>query len=109
LRPPYPNARLGILGHAPTDSALAPLCHLRHGLRPDRRRALELLAACQDGCTEAIMLAQGFTGLARATTERVVAGGKSIEVARVKIIEAVRQATRVQLHSWRLAEESYGD
>jgi len=32
-----------------TDSALAPLCHLRHGPRPDRRRALELLAASHDG------------------------------------------------------------
>jgi len=49
-----------------------------------RRRALELLASCRDGCTEAIMLAHGFTvemlvemvraGLASATTERVVAG-----------------------------------
>jgi hypothetical protein len=31
--------------------------------RPDitRRRALELLASCRDGCTEAIMLAHGFT------------------------------------------------
>jgi len=48
-----------------------------------RRRALELLASCRDGCTEAIMLAHGFTveqmveiiraGLATAQTERVVA------------------------------------
>jgi hypothetical protein len=29
--------------------------------KPDRRRALELLASCRDGCTEAIMLAHGFT------------------------------------------------
>jgi hypothetical protein len=52
--------------------------------RPDRRRALELLASCRDGCTEAIMLAHGVTveqmvelvhaGLASATGERVVAG-----------------------------------
>jgi hypothetical protein len=27
---------------------------------PDRRRALELLASCRDGCIEAIMLAHGF-------------------------------------------------
>jgi hypothetical protein len=50
-----------------------------------RRRALELLASCRDGCTEAIMLAHGFTidmlvelvraGLATATSELVVAGG----------------------------------
>jgi hypothetical protein len=49
-----------------------------------RRRALELLAASRDGCTEAIMLAHGFTieqmveliraGLATAKAERVVAG-----------------------------------
>src|SRR3984893_9942708 len=29
--------------------------------KPDRRRALELLAASPDGCTEALMLANGFT------------------------------------------------
>jgi hypothetical protein len=29
--------------------------------KPDRRRALELLASCRGGCTEAIMLAHGFT------------------------------------------------
>jgi hypothetical protein len=28
---------------------------------PDRRRALELLASSRDGCTEALMLAHGFT------------------------------------------------
>jgi hypothetical protein len=60
----------------------------------DRRRALKLLAASPDGCTEAIMLAHGFTadmladmiraGLATAHAERMVAGGKSIEIARVK-------------------------
>jgi hypothetical protein len=47
-----------------TDSALAPLCYLRHGPRPDLRRALELLellAASHDGATEALMIAHGFT------------------------------------------------
>jgi hypothetical protein len=29
--------------------------------KPDCRRALELLAGSRDGCTEAIMLAHGFT------------------------------------------------
>jgi hypothetical protein len=63
--------------------------------KPNRRRAIELLASCRDGCTEAIMLAHGFTieqmvelaraGLATVQAERVVAGGKSIEVARAKI------------------------
>lgn len=32
------------------------------------------------------------TGLATASAERVLAGGKSIEIARVKITEAGRQA-----------------
>jgi len=50
--------------------------------KPNRRRALELLASCPEGCTEAIMLAHGFSvemiidlicaGLARAHAERVV-------------------------------------
>ena len=31
----------------------------RHGLQPDRRRALELL--CRDGCAEALMIARGLT------------------------------------------------
>jgi len=66
--------------------------------KPDRRRALELLASCRDGCTEAILLAHGFTipqmvelvraGLATATAERMRAGGKLMEVAVVRITEA---------------------
>jgi hypothetical protein len=69
--------------------------------KPDRRRALELLASCRDGLTEAILLAHGFTikqivepvraGLTTATTERVVAGHLVLEVARVKITEAGRR------------------
>jgi hypothetical protein len=39
------------------------LCHFRPP-KPDRRRALELLASCLDGCTEAIMLAHGFSKIA---------------------------------------------
>jgi hypothetical protein len=70
--------------------------------RPSRRRAIELLASCADGCSEAILMAHGFTveqmaelvrsGLATAQTERVMAGGRAIEVARVRITEAGRQA-----------------
>jgi hypothetical protein len=69
--------------------------------KPDRRRALELLASCHDGCTEAMMLAHGFTveqmvelvrAAATATAERVVAGSRTIEVARVRITEAGRRA-----------------
>jgi hypothetical protein len=69
-----------------------------------RLRALELLAASRDGCTEAIMLAHGFTiedmvelvhaGLATATAERVVAGSRKLEVARVRITDAGRKALR---------------
>jgi hypothetical protein len=67
-----------------------------------RQRALELLAALRDGCTEAIMIAHGFTvdvlagivraGLAMANVERMVAGEKRIEVIRVRITEAGRRA-----------------
>jgi hypothetical protein len=48
-----------------------------------------LLASCRDGCTEAMMLAHGFTipqmvelicaGLATATAECMVAGGTSLK------------------------------
>ena len=68
------------------------------GTKPDRRRALELLASCRDGCTEAIMLAHGFTveqilelvraGLATAQPERMRAGGHEIEVTRLHITDA---------------------
>jgi hypothetical protein len=66
------------------------------------RRALELLAGSRDGCTEAIMLVHGFTvdmlvemvnaGLATATGERVRAGKREMEVARVKITDAGQRA-----------------
>jgi hypothetical protein len=65
--------------------------------KPNRRRALELLASCRDGCTEAIMIAHGFAieqmvelvraGLATATAERMVAGNKTIEIARIRITD----------------------
>jgi hypothetical protein len=29
--------------------------------KPDRRRVLDLLASCADGCTEAFMIAHGLT------------------------------------------------
>jgi hypothetical protein len=70
--------------------------------KPDRRRALELLAAClQEGCTQAILLAHGFTveqmvervraGLATATPQRVKAGRERMEVATLRITEAGRR------------------
>src|SRR5260370_30151201 len=67
-----------------------------------RHRALELLEASIDGCTEAIMLAYGFktellvelvnAGLATASIERMVAGGRRIEVTRMGITGAGRRA-----------------
>jgi hypothetical protein len=75
---------------------------LRRRPKPDRRRALELLASSRDGCTEAIMLAHGFTiaqmvelvrtGLATATAERMRAGKAEIEVAHLRITEAGGEA-----------------
>jgi hypothetical protein len=65
--------------------------------KPNRRRALELLASCRDGCTEALLLARGFSigqaGRARARWPReracrVVVGGQRFEIARVQITEA---------------------
>ena len=72
------------------------------------RQALELLEASIDGCTnEAIMLAYGFktellvelvnAGLATASIERMVTGGRRIEVTRMRITGAGRQAlTKLQ-------------
>jgi hypothetical protein len=72
----------------------------RHGPKPDRRRALELLAASPDGCTGALMFANGFTAellieLVRAGpahAERMVADGQMTEVARMKLSQAGWQA-----------------
>jgi hypothetical protein len=72
-------------------------------LSPDQGRALAVLAgAGQNGCTDAFMMAHGFTiallveliheGLASVTPQRVRAGGRMIEVARVRITDAGRQA-----------------
>ena len=71
-------------------------------LAANRRRALAVLADSPDGCTEAIMLAHGFTAellielvradLATASTERVGRGRKPVEVVRMKITEAGRRA-----------------
>jgi hypothetical protein len=74
--------------------------------KPDRRRALELLAASPDGLPEAIMLANGFTvqqlaelvraGLATAASERIHAGRDTAEVARMRITEAGRRALAME-------------
>jgi hypothetical protein len=75
----------------------------RHILKPHQRRAIALLAGCgAEGCTEAVMLMNGFTtdqlaGLVRIgciakTTERVVSSGQTSEVKRFKLTEAGQQA-----------------
>ena len=69
--------------------------------KPDRRCALELLASSPDGCTEALMVANGFsielllellrTGLATAHAERRIVDGKMTEVARMGITDEGRR------------------
>jgi hypothetical protein len=74
-------------------------------LTTDGRRVLELLVgSARQGCTEAFLLAHGFTvdlladmvraGFATAQIERVRAGGQPIEVTRVHITDAGRQALK---------------
>ena len=88
---------------ATTAATIMPYPHRRRrGPKPDRRLSLELLAASLEGCTEALMFANGFTaellvelvraGLASAHAERMVAGGKMMGTARVEISEAGWQA-----------------
>ena len=66
------------------------------------RRALELLEASIDGCTEAIMLAYGFktellvelanAELATATIEHMAVGGRRVKVIQLRITAAGRRA-----------------
>jgi hypothetical protein len=70
--------------------------------KADHRRALELLARCNDGCSEAVLLAHGFrpklipelvrTGLATTQTEHVHGGGRVIDVSGIRITDAGRRA-----------------
>jgi hypothetical protein len=109
-----PHGAMVIFGRQkkPNRSAILPSraavpCYTRPMPRrlptPDRRRALELLAQCpQEGCSEALMRAHGFTdeqlvelvrlGLATATADRVAAGGRKFEVATLRIADAGRRA-----------------
>jgi hypothetical protein len=74
--------------------------------KPDRHRALELLAASRDGVSEAMLRAHGYSveqmvelvraGLATASAERVVAGGRTVEVATMRITAKGRQALAEQ-------------
>jgi hypothetical protein len=72
-----------------------------------RRRALELLAGCgAEGCTEAVMLANGIDvetlveiivgGLATATPQRTRAGREVLEVAVLRITDAGRRVLGVK-------------
>jgi hypothetical protein len=74
----------------------------QRGGAADRLRALSLLAAAPDGATEAIMLAHGFTatlldglvrgGLATAERRSMRLGRKPVQVTRLMITDAGRQA-----------------
>ena len=119
---PEPDPRRRILeliaAHAPAYRGGAERAgHMRGGLRgrlrspkPDRRRALQLFAASADGYSEGLLRAHGITnemmvelvraGLATATAERVVAGSRKLEVARVRITEARRAALCRASTSW---------
>jgi hypothetical protein len=65
-------------------------------LSTDHHRALAVLYSCPDGCTEALLLAQGFTrgliaelilaGLARASMEQAAAGKRVTDVRRIRIM-----------------------
>ena len=89
------SAERAKIGHTVLRSTTTPTdalsSHQRSRKRvpiPIGRPALELLASCRDGCTEAIMLAHGFAierllelvhaRLATATAERVVAGSRKL-------------------------------
>ena len=72
------------------------------GLSADHRLALSLLAGLSHGCTEAILLAHGFTieildrlvlyGLATATPGSIHAGGRPMKVTWLRITDAGRRA-----------------
>jgi hypothetical protein len=74
----------------------------KHRLSPKARRALELLANRPSGVSERLLLARGFSrrmliglvkqGLATLTYEKVLPKGKAIEVGRVQITAAGRNA-----------------
>jgi hypothetical protein len=92
-----------------SQAALRCVHPLRQSVRPRKvwrgaelNRALRLLAGSPHGCTEAIMLAHGFTdeilgrlvmnGLATAAPGIKYAGNRPIEVTRLAITDAGRQA-----------------
>jgi len=68
----------------------------------DERHLLELLAASDDGATDALLVAHGFTaelvvgvvrvGLATTMAEQTFAAGRPVDVTRVRITGAGRPA-----------------
>jgi hypothetical protein len=72
----------------------------------DERRLLELLVASDEGATDALLQAHGLkldilisivsAGLATATPERALVGGKPVDVTRVRITDAGRRALAEQ-------------
>jgi hypothetical protein len=66
-------------------------------MTPNQLRALSILAGSPNGCTAATMIAHGFTidsmvelikaGLATVRAEHMSAGGKPIEVRRLRITD----------------------
>jgi hypothetical protein len=85
---------------------------------PTPRRALELLAQCrQEGCSETLLLAHGFTieqlvelgraGLVTATADRVVTGAHQFDVATLRITDARRKALANNRRAEPAAAEPY--
>jgi hypothetical protein len=68
----------------------------------DDWRLLELLAGVPEGVTEAVLMAYGFAattdtrlvdaGLATSSTERILVGGRTVNVTRLRITPAGRMA-----------------
>jgi hypothetical protein len=83
----YPE---GHRAHPPAAAGSMPHPHRRRhrGPKPDRRRALELLVVSPNGCTEALMLANGFPV---EMLVELIRNGLASAVARVRITEAGRR------------------
>jgi hypothetical protein len=77
-------------------------------LSVERRRLLRLLARCPDGCTEALLMAYGFSikfladvvfdGLATAELSTTRAGNREVIVVWMQITDAGRRAIGAREH-----------
>jgi hypothetical protein len=73
----------------------------KRAMNADEHRLLKLLAASEDGCSEAVLMAHGFglelldgvviVGLATAKAEHTIAAGRAVKSTRMRITEAGRQ------------------